>query len=358
MTDVLARTPNSRTKLSISGLNKAYGAIVALRSLDLEVRAGELMTLLGASGSGKTTLLQVVSGLLSPTSGRIVIDGVDHTHTPAHRRDIGVVFQNYALFPHLTIEENIGFPLSMRKLPRPELRRKVQAALDMVELGAMSTRFPRELSGGQQQRVALARCFVYEPSLILMDEPLSALDRKLRETMQSEIRRLHRETGSTIVFVTHDQEEALALSDRICLMHNARIEQIGTPEQIYNHPATRVVADLIGISNVLAGTVTPGHRLQTVEGSIPLSSDLPLMAGAKGAVTVRPEYLSVVAAGAGRLQGQLIDSVYAGSETRWLVRLPQGTEITVRRGNAMDALVLGQQVGIDWPAERSHFLIE
>src|SRR5262245_6447283 len=237
-------------KLVAKGIAKTYGATVALHPTDLTVAAGELLTVLGPSGSCKTTLLQITCGLVEPTAGELFIEGRDETHTPAHRRNMGVVFQNYALFPHLTVEENVSFPLQMRKLPAATLRQKVASVLEMVGLGALGNRFPAQLSGGQQQRVALARCFVYAPDLILMDEPLGALDRKLRETMQVEIKRLHRNTGATIVFVTHDQQEALALSDRICLMNEGRIEQVGSPQDIYECPATLFAADFIGISNV------------------------------------------------------------------------------------------------------------
>src|ERR1700722_4098117 len=240
-------------KLRVQKLSKRYGQVTALEPIDLTVAAGELLTVLGPSGSGKTTLLHIVSGLVEPSGGAIYIDGIDHTQTPVHRRDIGMVFQSYALFPHLTVDENVAFPLRMRRRPEAEIRRRVTAALEMVRLGGLGLRMPRALSGGQQQRVALARCFVYQPSIILMDEPLGALDKKLREHMQIEIKRLHRDTGVTIIYVTHDQEEALALSDRICLMNQARIEQVGTPEEIYERPATVFAADFIGISTIFHG---------------------------------------------------------------------------------------------------------
>ena len=236
----LASAASPGAKLLAQGIGKHYGTTVALEPTDFQLSTGEFVTVLGPSGSGKTTLLQVICGLVVPTSGRLFIDGRDETHTPVHRRRMGVVFQTYALFPHMTVQENVAFSLDVRRVRGAELARRVAGALDMVGLGALRDRFPRELSGGQQQRVALARCFVYEPSLILMDEPLGALDRKLRETMQIEIKRLHRQTGATILFVTHDQEEALALSDRICLMNHARLEQSGTPQAIYERPRQRL----------------------------------------------------------------------------------------------------------------------
>src|SRR3984957_9102138 len=262
-------------KLRAHQLCKQYGSVTALMPIDLTVATGELLTVLGPSGSGKTTLLQIISGRVEPSGGHIFIDGVDHTHTPVHRRDIGMVFQSYALFPHLTVAENVGFPLRMRRQPGAVIRRTVNAALEMVQLGHLAERMPRALSGGQQQRVALARCFVYQPSIILMDEPLGALNKKLREQMQIEIKRLHRDTGATIIYVTHDQEEALALSDRICLMNHARIEQIGTPLDIYERPRTEFAADFIGISNFFRGRLTDADTLRTADGDFVLPPGMP-----------------------------------------------------------------------------------
>ena len=343
-------------KLRVEGLGKRYGNIDALHALDLQVRSGELLTLLGASGSGKTTLLQIISGLVAPTSGRILIDDRDQTHAPAHQRDIGVVFQNYALFPHLTVAQNVGFALDMRAVSRNEAQRRISEALTMVGLDAMHQRFPRELSGGQQQRVALARCFIYKPSLILMDEPLSALDRKLRETMQMEIKRLHRETGSTIIFVTHDQDEALALSDRICMMHNGRIEQIDDPQTMYERPRTLAVARFIGISNVLEGKVLPGNRLDGADGNVALPEGHGGQANQSGALVIRPEHLYAVAAGQGALQGQVVDSVYAGVETRVVVRLASGNLLVVRRSGGDAPLMIGSRIGLEWLAQHARFL--
>ena len=341
-------------KLAAQGLSKHYGAVVALHPTDLSIQPGELVTVLGPSGSGKTTLLQVICGLTEPTSGRLFVDGVDQTNTPAHRRRMGVVFQNYALFPHLTVAENVGFPLDVRRITGAALQRRVSEALEMVGLGEFRSRFPRELSGGQQQRVALARCFVYEPRVVLMDEPLGALDRKLRETMQIEIKRLHRQTGATILFVTHDQEEALALSDRICLMNCARVEQLGTPQEIYEQPASLFAADFIGISNVLRGTTSIGSwTLDTADGPVALSQ--PATQGGQGAVVIRPEYLQL-SDEPGAIAGTVIESVYTGSETRLLVALGSGTVVTVRRSPALRPYLLGDAVGVSWPAERARFL--
>jgi len=253
-------------KLRVAGLAKYYGAddgearaAPALQPTDLAMADGEFLTLLGPSGAGKTTLLAMVAGLTPPSSGRIWIDGRDVTAEPASRRDLGLVFQNYALFPHLSVYENIAFPLRMRKHSASQIDRAVRDVLERVQLPQLAARTPRELSGGQQQRIALARCLVYRPSIILMDEPLGALDKNLREHMQAEIKRLHVELGITVLYVTHDQEEAFALSDRICLMNNARVEQIGTPPDLYFRPASVFAANFLGESNLVAGRLTSHH---------------------------------------------------------------------------------------------------
>ena len=337
-------------KLRVEALAKRYGTVDALKPTDLSVAPGEFLTLLGPSGSGKTTLLQMICGLVEPSAGRVFIDGRDETATPVHRRDIGLVFQHYGLFPHLTVAENIGFPLRMRGCPKGEQDERVAKALEMVQLGRMATRFPRELSGGQQQRVALARCFIYRPSVILMDEPLGALDRKLREHMQLEIKRLHRETGATIVYVTHDQEEALALSDRICLMNHAEVEQVATPAEIYARPKTAFAADFIGISNIFRGTIEAGsageRRLATSHGPLPLP-DSPLRDG-EAALVVRPEQIEIGGAGDSRLSGSVSEMIYAGSETRLIVTPAAGESVMVRLPAKESLPGLGETVELSW----------
>jgi putative spermidine/putrescine transport system ATP-binding protein len=349
-------------KLRLDGMSKHYGSMVALEPTDLSVHSGELLTILGPSGSGKTTLLQLIAGLIEPSGGRLFIDGRDQTHTPSHRRDIGVVFQNYALFPHLTIEENIAFPLLMRRIPTSERRRKVNEALEMVGLAHVAGRMPSALSGGQQQRIALARCLVYQPSLILLDEPLGALDKKLRETMQIEIKRLHRETGATMLFVTHDQEEALALSDRICLMNHARLEQIGTPQQIYRRPATIFAAEFIGTSNVLRGTLR-GTSIETQDGTFDLCLANGLdrtSAVTEGALVIRPEHMRLGHAADGQygpvVSGVVVEAVYAGAETRLLVSLPSGTVLTVRYATDDTPPEIGSSVQVSWSPETALLL--
>lgn len=342
-------------KLVVEGLCKRYGATTALEPTQLTVAEGEFLTLLGPSGSGKTTLLQLICGLVEMSEGRVIIDGRDQSDTPVHQRDIGLVFQHYALFPHLTVEENIAFPLKMRGRSAAEVKKRVAEALGMVHLGHLAARFPRELSGGQQQRVALARCFVYQPSVILMDEPLGALDKKLREHMQIEIKRLHRESGSTIIYVTHDQEEALALSDRICLMNHARIEQLGTPREIYERPRTAFAADFIGISNILRGTFTEaeGRRmLETTCGRF----HLPANAAATGegaALVVRPENLHLGNGADNGLSGRVSEIVYAGSETRVIVALGPEQHLTLRLPAGESAPPLGETVAVGWDSDKA-----
>jgi putative spermidine/putrescine transport system ATP-binding protein len=345
-----------RVKLHVRGVSKAYDAALVLQPMELKVYSGELLALLGPSGSGKTTLLQIICGLTEPTAGRLMIDGRDETDNPANKRDVGVVFQNYALFPHLTVRENVSFPLQMRRTPADELRDKVEATLAVVGLSGFGDRFPRELSGGQQQRVALARCLVYQPSLILMDESLSALDRKLRDSMRIEIKRLHRQTGATIIFVTHDQEEALALADRICLMNEGRIEQLGTPEDIYERPRNTFVADFIGVSNVLHGQIVSGEGIRTADGVLPLPAGCVAPAGEECALVVRPEKIVFCAGDEAFVSGRVDESIYAGSETKLLVRLPSGTLVTVRRQAGLPPVAIGERVSLRWDKEQARLL--
>ena len=339
------------TKLIAKGLCKRYGVVTALEPTDLEVRSGEFLTLLGPSGSGKTTLLQLICGLTEASEGRLLVDGVDQIDVPVHRRDIGLVFQHYALFPHLTVAENIAFPLKMRGHASGDIGKRVKDALAMVHMETYGARFPRELSGGQQQRVALARCFVYQPAVILMDEPLGALDKKLRDHMQIEIKQLHRDSGATIVYVTHDQEEALALSDRICLMNQARIEQLGAPQEIYTRPLTEFAADFIGLSNILRGEIGPGENgrayLATPHGRFLL----PRGAGAQGgraAIVVRPEQLSLDPSLSNQITARVRDVVFAGSEMRVIASLDGGAEVIMRMAPTSRAPARGEAIVMGW----------
>ena len=281
------------------GVTKSYGSVEVVRAIDLDVGRGELVTLLGPSGSGKTTTLMMAAGFVTPDAGCILVDARDVTHTPPQRRNIGVVFQNYALFPHRTVAENIAFPLRVRGVPGIEQRRRVAEALDLVRLGGYGGRYPRELSGGQQQRVALARALVFKPPVLLMDEPLGALDKNLRKEMELELREMQQGLKLTMVYVTHDQEEALTLSDRVAVMRDGRIEQCADPESIYTRPRNVFVARFIGEMNILAGTIEagPGPRFQVDAGPcIPALGAPWARAGVRCALGVRPEHVDVRAA--------------------------------------------------------------
>ena len=244
------------TLVRFRGVQKTYdGQTLVVRSLDLDIRRGEFLSLLGPSGSGKTTCLMMLAGFESPTAGEILLDGKPITRTPPHRRNFGMVFQNYALFPHMTVAQNVAYPLTVRKLPKGEVAQRVERALGMVQLGGKGARYPAQLSGGQQQRVALARALVFEPKLVLMDEPLGALDKQLREHMQIELKELHRQLGVTFVYVTHDQGEALTMSDRVAVFNDGDIQQIDAVERLYETPANRFVAGFVGDSTLLTGTL-------------------------------------------------------------------------------------------------------
>ncbi|VVE39747.1 ABC transporter [Pandoraea eparura] len=357
-------------KLETIGLAKTYRETPALLPTDLRVAAGEFLTLLGPSGSGKTTLLQMISGLVEPSAGQLLIDGRDATHDAPGKRGIGMVFQSYALFPHMTVWDNVAYGLRMRKLPRAELAPAVDAALAMVKMQAFAQRLPSELSGGQQQRIALARCFAFRPSIILLDEPLGALDKKLREHMQLEIRRLHQALGATFIYVTHDQDEALTLSDRICLMNQARIEQIGTPSQLYDRPATRFAADFLGHSNLLDGVIErmadgrvalrvgdgPDERL------VPIGPSLDLPAAGAVSLLVRPEAARLTSPEDGALAGTIRQVIFLGSDTRAIVSLgqgndgAQGADFTVRCSRDLTPRV-GERVGLAWDLGRATLLM-
>jgi len=345
-------------KLRAEQVTKRYNNVVALKPTTLSMRDGEFLTLLGPSGSGKTTLLSLIAGLTEPTGGDIWIDGRRVTDESSAKRGLGMVFQNYALFPHLSIYENIAFPLRMRRMASAQIDAAVRRVLELIHLPDVAERLPRELSGGQQQRIALARCIVYEPSIILMDEPLGALDKNLREHMQTEIKRLHVELGITILYVTHDQEEALSMSDRICLMNNAKVEQIGTPADLYFRPASVFAAGFLGESNIASAKVLSSGTetlLGSPDGStVRVATDAGRRTDEEVNWLVRPERLKLLRDGEGdenTRRGQLLDVVFVGGITKINVRLDDGTILLVKELTSGRSLPeRGQTVTLGWSA--------
>ena len=367
MTGAPAAAVAQQPALVLRALRKSFGSAVAVDGVDLEVRRGEFVTLLGPSGSGKTTTLRMIAGFTSPTGGTIEIDGQDMTRVPPHRRDVGMVFQNYALFPHMTAAQNVAFPLRMRKQPRPEIDRRVGEVLDLVRLRHLADRYPRQLSGGQQQRIALARAVVFEPRLLLMDEPLGALDRKLREALQLEIIRVSRELGATVLYVTHDQEEALVMSDRIAIFSEGRIEQLGSGEDLYDRPASLFVADFIGESNILRGRyeadgadggwMTQGAtRWRVGPAAVAQAS---LEGGAAAAIVIRPERTRITGTsgnatpGANEVDATVAEVLNLGPDTKYELTLEGGQRVAVRepRERGGRELQRGDHVRLTWAVE-------
>lgn len=327
-------------KVSIQHVCKAYGGFIALDNVSINIAPGEFLTLLGPSGSGKTTLLNVLAGFTRPDSGSVRVDGREFLTLPPHRRDLGMVFQNYALFPHMSVRGNVGYPLKLRKISGSAADRRIADVLEMVQMGHLVDRHIDELSGGQRQRVALARAIVFEPRILLMDEPLSALDKKLREHMQIELKRLHQRLGMTTVYVTHDQREALTLSDRIAVINDGKLMQLDEPSALYDNPVNRFVAEFIGEMSLLpvevgkSGPELFGTKLKTRD-KWKGQHDRPLL-------IVRPERLKWTAGNAARensFEGVATDIIYQGDSYLITIRLADGTEIDVRRppdaGNAM-----------------------
>lgn len=330
--------PSSReVMVDVQNVTKRWGSFTAVENVNLQIMAGEFITLLGPSGCGKTTLLRMISGFETPTDGRVMLDGRDVTYDPPYRRDVNQVFQSYALFPHLTVRENIEFGLRMKKVPRDEMVERVADAIKIVSLTGMEARKPSQLSGGQRQRVALARAIVNRPKVLLLDEPLSALDAKLRHAMQIELKRLQQKLGITFLFVTHDQEEALTMSDRIAVVNKGRIEQLGTVNEIYHKPKTTFVAHFIGEANVMDVTVlgvNGEHARVDIGGGIELLVDAEnLKPGAKTArISVRPEKLQltkqVPAAGDNLFMATVTEELFRGAIDELVLRTPSGRELT------------------------------
>jgi len=346
---------------------KEYSGVAAVDGVDLEIRQRELFTLLGPSGSGKTTILRLIAGLIDLTSGEIVIDGQNVTERPTWDRNIGVVFQSLALFPHMDVFGNVAFPLRMRRMGRTEIRRRVADALEVVGMPKMVNRGVHELSGGQRQRVALARALVYNPRLLLLDEPLGALDKRLREQMQLEIVRLHGEIDVTIVNVTHDQREALMLSDRVGVMHDGRLEQVATGEELYRCPCSEFVAEFLGNANLLRGAIRLAGgvaRLELAPGlAVPIrSDDLPSdPEGRSGTVVLRAEALDLAPGGSGGpgLQGQVVLRVFEGSAVYYEVRVPGVDGVVKVTGAGREAgFQRGEEVMIRWQPQEAVVLVD
>jgi len=338
--------PSGAAAVNLRGVRKTYGDVVAVDRVSLEVGDGEFFAMLGPSGSGKTTTLRMIAGFELPTEGEVLLNGVDVSRLPPYQRDVNTVFQDYALFPHMSVGENVGYGLMVRKVGRSDRKSRVGEALEMVRLSGYESRKPSELSGGQRQRVALARALVNRPKLLLLDEPLGALDLKLREEMQIELKAIQKDVGITFLFVTHDQDEALTLSDRLAVFNGGRIEQVGSPAEVYENPATAFVAGFVGTSNLLTGDAARA------------------IAGAEGTFTVRPEKIHLAdpgeepTAGQCSINGTVREVVYLGVNTRYIVSLDGGGELVVVQQNqatsSMQALAArGRQVRLIWDREHN-----
>ncbi|MDE0675999.1 MAG: ABC transporter ATP-binding protein [Acidimicrobiaceae bacterium] len=342
--------------VEMHGISKRFGDVVAVDEVDLEIGDGEFFALLGPSGCGKTTTLRMIAGLDIPSEGRLAIFGEEVASWPPDRRPVNTVFQAYALFPHMTVAQNIAFGLQMRGIRGAEADRQVAEATALVRLEGMEERRPSQLSGGQQQRVALARALVNHPKVLLLDEPLGALDLKLRQEMQTELKALQREVGITFIFVTHDQEEALAMSDRVGVMSEGRLLQVGTPAQVYEHPANRFVADFIGRTNLLEGVVESSTTLRLHAGAV-VAAETDLAAGTPAALSVRPEQVRLhgrgeTPQGAPCLDGVIGDATYLGHAFVYTVSIggsgDGATTITVRAETGSAALAVGEPVSASW----------
>jgi spermidine/putrescine transport system ATP-binding protein len=355
--------------VQLQAVSKRFGEHLAVETVTLTIAAGEFFSLLGPSGCGKTTTLRIVAGFEAPSAGEVFLNGVEITTRPAHLRKIGMVFQHYALFPHLSVFENIAFPLRLRRTDAEEIRQRVAQALEMVRLPGLASRMPAQLSGGQQQRVALARALVFQPNVVLLDEPLGALDLKLRKAMQLELKTLQRDVGLTFVYVTHDQEEALTMSDRIAVMDRGRVLQVGDPRSIYERPSCRFVADFIGVSNFLSGCVREAGVVAVIEldggGSVRAERPAGVSLGQRVSVAVRPERMRLERGqletsigperGWNAVPGVVRELVYTGSDTQYFVELGASGAVVVRVPNdapqeGPGPLQRGDQVRVRWEA--------
>jgi putative spermidine/putrescine transport system ATP-binding protein len=361
-----AATDHAAAEIRAEGIGKTFGSFRALKDLSLNIGRGEFLTLLGPSGSGKTTFLMILAGFERPTHGRLMRDGTDITTLSAEQRAFGMVFQGYALFPHMTVEQNIAFPLNIRKVPTDEIRKRVADMVARVGLSGHERKLPAKLSGGQQQRVALARALVFEPPVLLLDEPFSALDKHLRGLMQEEVKRLHQEFGTTFVFVTHDQSEALSLSSRVAIFNHGQLLQVGTPQDVYERPANRFVSEFLGEINLLPLQDVKranGSARGSCEGSV---LDVPSLshAGNTGVLAIRPEHMDVAASpqadAVNCLAGTVTSSTYLGSATKLSLTTRSGTplSLTLPTDRAAVALRDGPALWVTWPKDKGFLLPE
>jgi spermidine/putrescine transport system ATP-binding protein len=351
-------TGPARAGVALEGLSKRFGDVEAVRRLDLEVREGEFFSLLGPSGCGKTTTLRLIAGFEQPTSGRIVLGGQDVTDTPPHKRPVNTVFQNYALFPHLNVRDNVGFGLRFKEVDRRERDGLVERALALVRMERFARRKPAQLSGGEQQRVALARALVLNPRVLLLDEPLGALDAKLRRALQIELKAIQEQVGITFVYVTHDQEEALTMSDRIAVMSDGLVQQIGTPREVYEEPETTFVADFLGVSNLMAGEADGRGRVRVGDAELTAGrGDLEAIGEVQ--VTIRPERVQLEPpgpVGSNHLRGIVTRVVYLGATTNVLLELVQGERLQATLQSGAEAYRDGSPVGVYLPPESLRIL--
>jgi spermidine/putrescine ABC transporter ATP-binding subunit len=364
--------PAGQGEIELQEVTKRYGDERVVDAISATIRPGEFFSMLGPSGSGKTTTLLMIAGFAPVDEGRILLDGADISAVPPQKRGFGLVFQNYAVFPHLNVFENVAFPLRARKVPERELRERVESALALVRLERFADRYSRQLSGGQQQRVAIARAIVFHPSVVLMDEPLGALDKNLRYQMQVEIKDIQRRLGMTVVYVTHDQEEAMNMSDRIAIMNDGRLAQLGPPAEVYEHPQDIFTARFLGEANLVEGTLAQttekGARLRTAAG-LELDGRLaePARPGVAASLFVRPERVEIRPAGApapaddghNRAQGRVVQASYLGNILRYAVEIAPGQQIGVDVQNASGTrpLAAGENVGLSWRAADSMLLL-
>ena len=348
----------SQSFVKFEKIDKSYdGEVLVVKNLNLDIAKGEFVTMLGPSGSGKTTTLMMLAGFETPTNGEIFLDTKPISKIPPYEREIGMVFQNYALFPHMTVAENLSFPLEVRKISKPDIKEKVQKALDMVELGNFGTRFPAQLSGGQQQRVALARALVFEPRLVLMDEPLGALDKNLREQMQYEIKHIHDRIGITVVYVTHDQSEALTMSNRIAVFNDGKVQQLSSPDKLYEEPVNSFVAEFIGENNTFAGQVTnmsgKACKVKLNDGTEIIANPISVKSnGDKTTVSLRPERALINSKEKmdNNFKGKIEEVIYHGDHTRVRLDLLGNKEFILKVPNSsanMD-IKMGNQINVSW----------